>query len=174
MTPLEQWAQTEGSADLAEIYTRFGVEAFRRTAAHNAFDRCVDTLGFKGRHCYEIGSFRGMTAVVLSRYFERVTSIDIINDPMKYEVVNHLGITNITFVRGLSANLVLPEDCDAAYVDGNHVNIEEDFETVRGCGKVLFHEYWPTNTPVWEFINGLRKSGEEISVFRNFALWTGK
>lgn len=166
------WENTEGSPDLAEIYRRFGDVAFRRTAAHNGLARFVREAGFSGRHCVEIGTFRGLTSVILSRHFERVTSIDIIDEPMKHLIVRHLGIDNIEF-RHIRDNTekAVPDGCDAAYVDGNHVDAEFDFSLVRQCGRVLFHEYWPAKPLVWNLVNRLRREGN-VRVFRNFALWT--
>lgn len=172
---LDEWGRTEGSPELAEVYRRFGDGAFRRTAAHNGLAEFVRTSGFSGRHCVEIGSFRGLTAVILSGQFGFVTSIDIVNEPMKHRIVEHLGVGNVRFrhIRGNREKVgVLGDmDFDAAYVDGNHVDARFDFGLVERCGRVMFHEYWPAKPPVWGLVNGLRDRGDRVTVFRNFALW---
>ena len=58
----------------------------------------VKAQKFAGKTCVEIGTLKGLTAIVLARHFERVISIDIVDDPQKYEIAAMLNVRNVEFV----------------------------------------------------------------------------
>lgn len=164
--------------NLSEIFRRFGADAFRRSSGvEPEFIRIIEKANFRGRRCVECGTYNGITAIILSRFFEEVVSIDIFPHTIKHTLIEHLGITNIRFVdvkdNAEKARVVQALDgFDGAYVDGDHQNdTESDFALVKDCGRVLFHEYWEQQKPVWELVDRLRGAGT-IQVEGKFALWT--
>lgn len=161
---------------LIDVFNKFGIESFRRSSVLEGFDEFLKETKFSGKRCVEIGTCKGITAVVLSRYFDEVVSIDILPDPMKYEIVEYLGIKNIKFYdvknNAEKAKIINRIEFDAAYSDGDHANdTNEDFDLVKRCGRVLFHEYWEPQPPVVELVDSLKDKGQ-VQIKDKWALWT--
>lgn len=164
---------------LRSVFKKFGADAFRRSSGVELFDPFLRDIGFSGRRCVEIGTYNGITAIILSRYFEEVVSFDIFPHTMKHTIVEYLGIRNIKFVdikdNEEKAEIISGLDFDAAYSDGDHINDAAfDFNLVRKCKRVLFHEYWDMQKPVYDLVNGLRASDEKVLVQGKFAYWDGR
>ena len=61
---------------------------------------------------------------------------------------------------------------DFAFVDGDHKynEIALDFELVKKCGRVLFHDYGMDHLPdVTDFVDTLPR--REVTIDRPFAYW---
>ena len=161
---------------LSEICKVFHGAVFRRSSIMDGFCHfVVDVIKPSGKCCFEIGTFNGLTAIVLARYFDDVYSVDIERSNIKkYQIVKHMGIKNVHFL-GAENNVRKKEladsiDFDYAYIDGNHVNDTLiDFDMVKRCGNVMFHEYWPKQPAVYDLVNSLPK--EEVTIVNNFAYW---
>ena len=157
---------------LLPVFQEFGISVFRRSSVLEGLDTFLKTNKFSGQCCVEIGTCNGLTAIVLSRYFSHVVSYDIVPSDFKHEIAEFCCVKNITFVdcKGNEEKSALIESLtfDAAYVDGDHArDTKSDFDLVKRCGRVLFHEYWPAQPAVVNLVNGLSnviKSGK-------FALW---
>ena len=145
---------------LLSVYQRFGAGVFRRSSVFHGLERMLREHDISGSTCFEIGTWNGLTAVVLSQFFDRVVTVDIASNKIKHDIIAHCGITNIEcfdiadnagkgpILRGL--------DFDFAYLDGDHAHdTESDFDMTRRCGRVLFHEAWPFQSPVWSLVNAL-------------------
>jgi hypothetical protein len=159
---------------LMQVFEQFGPIAFRRSSVLEGFETFIRAQDFRGKTCVEIGTLKGLTAIVLSRYFERVVSIDIIDDPQKREIGKTLGIQNVEFINvadnAEKAKVIDGLEFDAAYQDGNHTaDTESDFTLVKRCGRVLFHEHWPAQPPVVDLVKRL---GAGVATSGKFALWT--
>lgn len=164
---------------LKALLKLFGKQAFARSSACMEFESFLKRIDAKGDCCLEIGTFYGITAIVLSQYFKRVicVSVDVESaKAQKHEYVRYLGIENIRFFDVANNEdkraLVEKLDFDFAYSDGNHTDdAQEDFDLVKRCGRVLFHEYWPLQASVWNLVNRLPR--EEIVVAQHdcFAYW---
>ena len=161
---------------LGRLFSEFGMDIFRRSSAlEPEFERIMQKNNFRGERCVEIGTFNGITAVVLSRFFKEVVSIDVLPHTMKHAIAKHLGLKNVRFVdvknNDEKAEIIRGLEFDAAYVDGDHANdTYSDFDLVRRCGNVLFHEYWETQRPVLNLVNQLKSEGTVV-VEGKFALW---
>jgi hypothetical protein len=171
----ERFWTLHSDLQLVEVFKRFGWEAFRRSSVLEGFQQALRRFELKGRRCLEIGTCNGLTAIVLSRFFDEVVSIDIMPSRLKHEIVDFLQITNVRFhdVKDDSekAHLIYAYNFDLAYVDGNHdQDTLFDFDLVKRCGRVLFHEYWEAQPPVWNLINSLRSSGR-VRTEGKLALW---
>jgi hypothetical protein len=158
---------------LMAVFERYGPAAFRRSSVLEGFERFIRASGFKGKTCVEIGTLKGLTAIVLARYFERVVTIDIVDDPQKREIASLLGVHNIEFHtvtdNAEKAKRIALLEFDGAYVDGDHArDTDSDFALVRRCGQVLFHEHWPAQPAVVNLAASLSK----VTTQGKFALWT--
>lgn len=167
------WALLNDRA-LMQVFERYGPAAFRRSSVLEGFETFIKAQNFRGSTCVEIGTLKGLTAIVLARYFDRVVTIDIVDDPQKREIAAMLGVTNIEF-HTVKDNLEKAKrialiDFDGAYVDGDHArDTESDFSLVKRCGRVLFHEYWGAQPPVVRLVSGL-VAGSVVTQGK-FALW---
>lgn len=143
--------------------------------------------GGKYRTALEIGTYRGVGAAELSQYCERVITIDLKRGKLEYLREKHdrhafwasLGIGNIDLRLiendAEKAELVRGLEFDFALVDGAHdPTVRNDFELVKRCGTVLFHDYDDRGARhlnyVFDFVNTLPK--EQLRVMDIFALWT--
>lgn len=175
-TLYDEWWDRFGNADLRKIIEHFGIDTFRRSSCLDGFAQWLAEVGFTGRRCIEIGTCKGMTAIVLARLFNEVVTFDIIGDDDKCAIANFCGLKNIRFHdianNEEKARIISKLDFDAAYCDGNHSHDAQfDFDLVSRCGRVLFHEYWPLQPPIWELVNKLRASGK-VETHGTLALWT--
>ena len=164
----------EENPQLLEILELYGRYIFRRTSAFGLED-FIRKVNFAGDTCLEIGTHYGITAVVLSQYFKKVISLDITNEPQKHKIVDDLEIKNIEFIsvrdNEQKARVIKILDFDAAYMDGDHENdTESDFELVRRCKNVLFHEYWFIQPQVYNLVNSLDNVTSDHTWF---AHWRG-
>lgn len=146
--------------DLLEIFKQFGGAPFRRSSVFHGLGRFLKECGVSGQRCFEVGTWNGLTAVVLSRFFDEVVTVDIAHNSLKHKVIKHLGITNIRCIdiadNKEKAEIAKSLTFDFAYLDGDHANdTESDFALVKKCGRVLFHEVWPFQPPVWELVHSL-------------------
>jgi len=145
---------------LMSVYQKFGGEPFRRSSVFHGLKRFLTEIGAKGGTCFEIGTWNGLTAIVLSQFFERVVTVDIAHNAAKHQIIDHLGISNIECIditdNEHKKRVARSFKFDFAYLDGDHAHdTESDFGLVRHCGQVLFHEAWPFQEPVWRLVNSL-------------------
>lgn len=166
--------------DLMAVFKAYGPSAFRRSSVLEGLEPFIKAQRFGGKACVEIGTLKGLTAIVLSRHFEHVVTIDIVDDPLKHVIASSLGIRNIEFVtvkdNAEKATVINGLDFDGAYVDGDHArDTESDFALVKRCGRVLFHEHWDAQPPVMQLIGRLgetHRGDGRVTVSGKFALWT--
>lgn len=164
---------------LKKILRKFGKNAFARSSACMEFEAFLRRINARGKCCVEIGTFYGITAVVLSQFFDRVVcvSLDVPEAlQQKHEIVRYLGIKSIRFFDVANnvgkRKLIQQLDFDFAYSDGDHAHdARSDFDLVKRCGRVLFHEYWPLQPPVWNLVNALPQSEVTRAAFDCFAYW---
>jgi hypothetical protein len=175
-----------------KIFKRFGKVAFGRSSACAEFESFLHLIARRkewpdhlfrdtiGNTCLEIGTFHGITAVILSQFFDRVVCVSIDEMPvMKREIVGYLGIKNIAFYDAKDnadkARFVHALDFDFCYQDGDHTHdTYTDFELVKKCGRVLFHEYWPLQPAVWNLVNSLPQDEVTRAQFDCLAYWERK
>lgn len=142
----------------------------------------------------EIGTFWGITAAHIAQFANKVHTFDIIDHPEKYKVWNDLKVKDkISFhlvkSRDMVGNtfkdfeeihkltgkevdiktIIDTLEFDFAFIDGDHNyrNVKADFELVKKCGRVLFHDIIP------EF-EGVNKFVHEIGIkqiFHNIGYW---
>lgn len=164
---------------LSAIYKKFGRLAFARSAACCEFEAFLRRIKAGGKSCLEIGSYNGITAIVLSQFFDHVIGVTVDEVPprmFRREILDHLGIQNVEFIDAKDneekAQIVKRLSFDFAYMDGDHTNdTRTDFELVKHCGRVLFHEYWPLQAPVWNLVESLPQAEIQRAEYDCFAYW---
>jgi predicted O-methyltransferase YrrM len=164
---------------MSEVLAKFGRRAFARTSMCMEFEAFLRRIGASGKTCLEIGSYNGITGIILSQYFDKVICVSYDPDKrhiIKPEIVESLGIENIEF-HDVESNehkreLVDSMDFDFCYSDGDHCNdARDDFDLVKRCGRVLLHEYWPIQPPVWNLVNSLPPHEVTRAQFDCLAYW---
>ena len=145
---------------LLSVYQRFGAGVFRRSSVFHGLERMLREHDISGSTCFEVGTWNGLTAVVLSQFFDRVVTVDIANNKIKHAIIAHCGIANIECVdivdNAGKGPILRGLDFDFAYLDGNHAeDTELDFSMTKRCGRVLFHECWQFQSPVWSLVHSL-------------------
>jgi hypothetical protein len=148
---------------MRQVLEAFGPEVFRRSSVFHGLDRFLRASGVRGGTCFEIGTWNGLTAAVLSRYFDRVVTVDIAHNAMKHRVFELLGIGNVLAIdiadNDEKRRVAESWPIDFAYLDGDHAHdTETDVAQVKACGGVRFHEVWPFQKPVWELVHRLPPS----------------
>lgn len=172
------------------MVARYGGKTLKRSALNirggaGVFEQVLSGNGY--RTVLEIGTYRGVSAAEMSRYVERVVTIDLKHGRQE-QLGEHfdrkafwrgLGIDNIELrlIRDDTekAALINGLEFDFAFVDGAHdATVANDFDLVKRCGRVLFHDYDSRGTAerdyVYDFVNTLPK--HQVQVLDIFALWT--
>lgn len=159
------------------ILEHFGSDIFRRSSLFDGLNESLRAWKIRGKRAVEIGTFNGITALVLARYFDEVISIDVLPWTAKHAVKDFAKVHNVKFIdvanNDEKSAALLGLDFDFAYQDGNHeTDTQSDFALLRKGGRVLFHEYWEQSKPVWDLVNKLRgdKDGT-VDVRGKLALW---
>lgn len=161
---------------LLKVYEHFGAKFFRRSSIFHGLDRMLRDNEVHGGTCFEIGTWNGLTALILSRYFKRVVTCDIVDNVEKYALFELLGVKNIECHlisdNEQKAALAKKTRFDFAYLDGDHAHdTDSDFAITKHCGAVLMHEAWPWQDPVWSLIHRLpadhvRHGGTGLALWR--------
>lgn len=180
-----------------KIIEKYGEDIFRRSAINlpggAEFLKYFMTAA-PIKNAVEIGTFRGVTSAVMSQYCNRVYTIDLkhgqyekirnnvewADTPARAELWRGLDIKNIYFfpVSGNGEKRALINDLDSfdfAFIDGDHSyeGVAYDFELVKRCGRVLFHDYDQApgkKCPVRDFIKSIDYGNLETT--KDYAYWT--
>lgn len=170
------------------IRERFGNGALKLSAL-NLLDGepvlCYLLQRYEVRRVLEIGTFQGASAAFMAQFCEHVDTIDLQRGrvetlrhaPLRHDLWEEFGLDNIDLHLVLNDNersaLIDKLDFDFAFIDGDKVGVAQDFEAVRRCGRVLFHDMAPHSQPEQDYtpdfvnqLDGVTRWGE------NFALWT--
>jgi predicted O-methyltransferase YrrM len=116
---------------MKKVLAKFGKRAFARSSACMEFESFLQRIGANGKTCLEIGTYNGITAILLSQYFDRVVCVsvdeeDLKRNIIKRDIVEFLGIKNIEFHDCLDnnekAHIINALEFDFAYVDGDHTH----------------------------------------------------
>ena len=138
------------------------------------------------RTALEIGTYRGVGAAEISQYVDRVITVDLKRGKLegngekwdRHAFWAGLGITNIDLVLvendAEKAAFVNVMNFDFALIDGAHdPTVRNDFDLVKRCGHVLFHDAdrrgKPDKDHVIDFIESLPKG--QVTYLDIFAEW---
>ena len=154
-----------GDPMLLSVFQNFGASVFRRSSVFHGLGRFLAENNVRGECCFEVGTWNGLTAAILSRHFDHVVTVDIAHNAIKRDILAHLDIRNVECI-DIRSNEEKPGvlkgmekrglKIDCAYLDGNHrEDTEQDFSFVRRYGRAIFHEAWIFQSPVWSLIHSL-------------------
>ena len=126
--------------------------------------------------CIEIGTWRGSSTPLLAHYAKKsVVAIDIYNYPEPHMVWPYFGVKDkikhvICKSNEEKANIIRRTNFEFAFLDGLHSyeGVKFDFECVKKCGVVLFHDY-EIMDGVTYFVNEL--DPKEVRILEPFAIW---
>jgi hypothetical protein len=146
------------------------------TRSYEPFLRSVFSQ-IESKRSVEIGTLFGVTTALLAHYAEEVVTIDMYYQQMFSYLTHFFGVAGKIRSIIIDCNEAKKEfldqiDFDFAFIDAEHTydGVKFDFECVKKCGRVLFHDYGLRNHPgVTEFINEL--PGKELYVKEPFAYW---
>lgn len=138
------------------VLAQHGADGLRKSAVslrdgEDIFRHFLEGKGY--RTVLEIGTYKGVSAACMAQYVDKVITIDLANGQLelgqpfdRWAFWDEVGARNIELhlVRGNEekAELIRHLDFDFAFVDGAHdASVRDDFEMVKKCGSVLFHDY---------------------------------
>lgn len=166
-----------------KVLAEFGKTAFARSSACMEFENFLQRIGAGGKTCLEIGTYQGMSAVILSQFFDKVVCVSVDEDPrriIKREIVEFLGLQDKIVFHDVKDNaakaaIIRYLNFDFCYSDGDHMHdTHTDFDLVRRCGRVLFHEAWPLQPAVWNLVHTLPADEVTWASHDCFAYWRKK
>jgi len=139
----------------------------------------------------EIGTYRGISTAYIAQFVNKVYTFDVIDYVEKYKVWDDAEVRNkITFylIKGRYGNVIKNHEgefpanpkaidikpildnikFDFAFVDGRHSygNVKADFELVKKCGRVLFHDVAPKFSPIHKFALEVK-----LKIIGNIGYW---
>jgi hypothetical protein len=161
----------------------FGLQALRRSSIFMEFEAFLKRINAKGKCCLEIGTYNGLSTMILAQYFEKVVAVtveDAITDrDLKRRIWAEVGANNIEAfeINNDADKAVLLEKIpfDFAYLDGNHEeSTAADYALTQRCGRLLFHEYWPLQPSVFNLVNTLPKDEVTLAHYDCLAYWERK
>lgn len=130
----------------------------------------------------EIGTKFGVGSLLLAHYAYHLTTIDVFARTEPLAIWDFFGVNRkITYAVAKDNNekidYLKDKEFDLALIDGNHSydDVKLDFEIVKKCGRVLFHDYSlepPVHEGVIKFVDELPK--EEMVYDVPFAYWEKK
>lgn len=137
-------------------------------------------LRLKPKFMLEIGTCRGVTTAYMSQFVEQIVTIDVKDYPGRKEFWDEMGIkrSNVIFQKvndeSEKRKFIQELDFDFAFVDGGHRRPwpEQDFEMVKRCGRVLFHDY----SDDWKY-DGVKEIVDKLGnceIKKPFAYWENK
>jgi len=151
------------------------------------FEQVLSGKGIKT--VLEIGTYRGVSAAEMSKYCDKVITIDLEEGQLERTDIGFsrknlwraLGIENIELIlvknNEEKKKVIDSLQFDFAFVDGDHgEGVRLDWDLVKRCGNVLFHDYDTSGRPhlshVFNLVNQLPK--EEVTIIDIFAHWKKK
>lgn len=131
----------------------------------------------------EIGTYQGMSSCWFSTFCKHIDTIDIDDHKIKYKLWDAMNIRNKIDFHLIKSDagkkeLINSLDFDFAFVDGDHEEgVNLDFELVRKCGRVLFHDYNKENAYLLEHFKHIIKLVDslpesEVVVYNEYAYWS--
>ncbi len=108
----------------------------------NIFKEILKDKGYK--NVVEIGTGTGLSTCMISAFVDHVYTFDVRVKNYVRDLFWDMKINNITRIISRTENYSFIEalDFDFAFIDGDHIGETPrlDFEAVKKCGRVLFHD----------------------------------
>jgi len=136
----------------------------------------------KYKRVLEIGTYRGVSSAYIAQFCDQVITIDLANgkmerdrqvsDRIKFWTALNISNINLRLVESdeEKAAVIKEQKFDFAFVDGDHSYdaVAADYELVKHCGAVLFHDF-EHGSEVAKFIHALPK--DEVRKMDLFGFW---
>ena len=130
----------------------------------------------------EVGTARGMSAIILAHWADAVHTIDIYKSKWIPEIFAEAGVADRVFPIVVKDNAEKAEVIkgiafDMANIDGSHIRpqVQIDFDLLKHCGLLLFHDFpkafGDRDGPGW--VLGRQTEGT-VTDLRPFAWWEAK
>lgn len=160
-----------------EIFENIGNQSIYQSSIfmNDILEIMLASLDIRPHYTIEIGTFKGISAIVLAKYSKEVYTFDIREYPEKYGHWEKFNIANIhsyvlrnreeikAQIETLSFNL---HEFNLAFIDAVHTKkeVEADWNIVKFCKRVIFHD---------ADIKEVREFLDEIgaTIIDNFAIW---
>ena len=176
---------------IEKIIQQYGEKTLRKSAMNIRRGGGVFEAVLNGKRHWtvlEIGTYKGVSSAVLSQHCAMVHTIDLRYGKLEQNLTtwdrnafwNSLGISNVALHLvdddKEKADVIRTHHFDLAFIDGGHTTaaVQRDFELVKHCGRVLFHDA-DDNGPgkkndVHNFIKTLDQT-KVVFMDSIFALW---
>jgi predicted O-methyltransferase YrrM len=178
-----------------KLTKKYGKDILKRSAI-NLKNGAEDIKYFMRKNniktAIEIGTFRGVTSIEMSKHCDKLITIDLKNGqiedykkkfewadtPYRQEIWDYCKVDNIELVTIESEQdkieFLKNTEFDFIFIDGLHTfeAVKNDFELSKKCGRVLFHDYDRApnkEAPVRDFIDTLDQS--KLETTKDFAYW---
>lgn len=134
----------------------------------------------KPKIAIEIGTYQGASTALIAEYADIVYTIDVLKDweDTQTKVWKACGVSDKIYRFTVHSTPLKKAIADAirfdfAFVDGSHMmeGLKADFDLVKRCNNVLFHDYWLNNgswDDVVDFVDTLKP---KALIDMPFALW---
>lgn len=181
-----------------KLIDKYGYNIIRRSAL-NLPNGAEDLVMFMNRKpvniAIEIGTLKGVTSALMSLHCNKLFTFDLlygqlekikdtadwVDTPIRTEIWKYLGVYNKIWFQPIKCNnskerhIKMIGDFDFAFIDGDHSyeGVKFDFDLVKHCGRVLFHDYDKApgkKCPVRDFINTIKEG--KIETTKDYAYWT--
>lgn len=149
---------------LAPIGQFFGWDVYDRSSVlHTGFIEHLrlNREKYKDMHAFEVGTWNGLTSLYMASIFKTVTTIDIADMPIKYDVWEQGGCMDRIVFHKIEHEddkyRFLHQAYDFAYLDGDHTKPEMDFMLGKNAKHgFLVHEAWADQPANYQAIKDLR------------------
>ena len=178
------------SGYLTRVMTAFGTRCLRGTALVSTknVDGMIEQADcemflrsvfdkIRPRLAIEIGTLFGVTTTLLAHYSDKVLTIDLNHQQLATYIKHYFGVEKkivnlIVKDDEEKAEVLASQDFDFTFIDAMHTydGVKGDFDMVKKCGKVLFHDYGQERFQgVTDFIDEL--PDDEVIKKTPFAYW---
>jgi len=135
---------------IGQLAEKVGFDPFAQSSVGDGLAAQMEANGKHYRTILEIGTLRGVSAVVLAHFAENVITIDVerhkqLPDILKWlprDTAQRISTVLVTD-NDSKARLVNALSFDFAFIDAGHseLQVSIDFGLCRKCGAMLFHDY---------------------------------
>ena len=146
-------ARERAEKTIANLVEKEGNKVCACSSVNDGLAAQMEGNGKRYRRILEIGTFHGVSAVVLTHFADTVITIDV-TPPSERQALREIYRWLSVGMKSQIATVWVPDndakrllvnglDFDMAFIDGGHSELQTtiDFEITRRCGTLLFHDY---------------------------------